>query len=109
MATPIRVCCAVLAVLMLGTGCQESGRKTDRRAQLVGQENLQLKKQIQEKEREIERLKKEIEALQEQARKTEETHGQTYAKMLEIVADLTAQLEACKAGQPLPEQTPQPQ
>jgi hypothetical protein len=27
---------------------------------------------------------------------------------LEMVADLTAQLEACKAGQPLPEETNQP-
>ncbi|HOK67393.1 MAG TPA: hypothetical protein PK054_10665 [Anaerohalosphaeraceae bacterium] len=109
MATSIRLCCAVLAVLMLGTGCQESGRRIDRRAQLVGQENLQLKKQIQEKDREIERLKKEIEALQEKAQKDEELHGQTYTKMMEIVADLTAQLEACKAGQPLPEQPAQPQ
>ncbi len=109
MATPIRVCCAVLAGLMLGTGCQESGRKTDRRAQLVGQENLQLKKQIQEKEQEIERLKKEIENLQEKAQKDEELHGQTYTKMMDIIGDITAQLEACKAGQPLPEQAQEPQ
>ncbi|MEJ5259873.1 MAG: hypothetical protein WHS88_06770 [Anaerohalosphaeraceae bacterium] len=109
MTIHIRVCCAVLAVLIAGAGCQESGQKTDRRAQLVGQENLQLKKQIQEKEREIERLKKEIEALQEKAQKDEELHGQTYAKMLEIVADVTAQLEACKAGRPMSEHAQEPQ
>jgi predicted RNase H-like nuclease (RuvC/YqgF family) len=80
----------------------------DRRAQLVGQENLQLKKQIQEKDREIERLKGEIQTLQEQSAHEAELQGQTYTKLMEIMADLTAQLEACKAGQPLPEETDQP-
>lgn len=92
----------VLVGLVLG-GCQESGRKTDRRAQLVGQENLQLKKQLQAKDREIERLQKEIESLGEQAQKNEELQGQTYRKLMEMIAEITAQLEACKAGQPIVE------
>lgn len=88
-----------------GAGCQESGSRVDRRAQLVGQENLQLKKQIQDKDREIERLKQEIQSLQEKAQKDEDLHGQTYTKMMDIIADITAQLEACKAGKPMPEES----
>ncbi len=88
-------------------GCQENRRSTDRRAQLVGQENLQLKKQIQEKDREIERLKKEIQSLHEQAEKDSQLQGQTYTKLMEIINDITAQLEACKAGKPVLEETPE--
>jgi len=95
-------------VCLLGGSCRNNPQGVDRRAQLVGQENLQLKKQIQEKDREIERLKGEIQTLQEQSAHEAELQGQTYTKLMEIMADLTAQLEACKAGQPLPEETNQP-
>jgi predicted RNase H-like nuclease (RuvC/YqgF family) len=93
----------LLMAFFLFGGCQESGRRIDRRAQLVGQENLQLKKQLQEKDRQIEQLKNEIKSLEEKAQKDEELHGQTYTKMMDIIADITAQLEACKAGQPAKE------
>lgn len=98
---------AILGCLLAGS-CRNNPQGVDRRAQLVGQENLQLKKQIQEKDREIERLKGEIQKLQKQSEQEAELQGQTYTKLMEIMADLTAQLEACKAAQPLSEKTDQP-
>ena len=80
-------------------GCQESNTQSDRRAQLVGHENIQLKKQIQDKDREIERLQDEIKQLEKKLEDEAAKQGETYKKLLDIIADLTQKLEACQAGQ----------
>lgn len=93
----------IAAVCLLSAGCQESASNasSDRRAQLVGHENIQLKKQIQARDLEIERLKGEIQKMEEKAQQDLEKQGESYTKMMEIIADLNKQLEACKAGQPV--------
>ena len=85
---------------LLSAGCQESTSKStsDRRAQLVGNENIQLKKQLQAKDQEIQRLKNQIQTMEQQAQQDSVTQGETYSKLLEIVADLNRQIEECKAG-----------
>lgn len=88
----------LIAFCFAAAGCQESASQSGRRAQLVGNENIQLKKQIQEKDREIERLHNEIKAMEQQAASYAEQQGQTYKKLIEIIADTTQQLEECKAG-----------
>lgn len=88
---------------LLLSGCGGSSARSDRRAQLVGHENLQLKKQLREKEKEIEHLKNQIKEMEQKAQEESAQQGQTYTKLLEIVADLSKQLEECKAGQTKPD------
>ena len=100
------LCILFAAVCLLSAGCQESASNSssDRRAQLVGHENIQLKKQLEAKDQEIQRLKDEIKKMEEQAQQESDTQGETYTKLMEIVADLTRQLEECNAGQTAPSQ-----
>jgi predicted RNase H-like nuclease (RuvC/YqgF family) len=95
----------IAGVCLLLAGCQESAsRSSDRRAQLVGHENIQLKKQIEARDKEIRRLEDEILKMQDQARQESEKQGDTYTKLMEIIADLNKQIEECKAGQSYPAQ-----
>ncbi len=89
----------LMIVIFMAAGCQESTSQSDRRTQLIGHENLQLKKQLQQKDREIERLQGEIKKLEQKAIDEAGLHEKTLTTMMEIMADTTRQLEACKAGQ----------
>ena len=88
----------LIAFCLVAAGCQESASQSDRRTRLVANENLQLKKQIQEKDHEIERLQNEIKTMQQQTATDAEQQGDTYKKLLDMLATTTKQLEECKAG-----------
>lgn len=90
----------LIAFCLLAAGCGSSEPQSSRRAQLVGNENIQLKKQIQDKDKEIMRLQNEIQKMEQLAEDEEAKQGETYSRLLEIVADLTKQLEECRAGYP---------
>jgi hypothetical protein len=83
-------------LFILGCGKQsESGQI--RRAQLVGNENLQLKKDIADKDRQIAELKKEVEKAQQENAAIQEQHGDIYKKLLDIIAECQGNLEKYEA------------
>ena len=77
---------SVIAILW-GTGCQESDATQIRRARLVANENLQLKKQLKEKDDQIENLKKEIEKIESEMAQKEEQSGETSLKTLQMLVE----------------------
>ena len=77
---------AALSILLL-TGCQKSNASQVRRARLVVDENLQLKKQLEEKNQLIEDLGKQIEEKEAEMAKAEENFGTTTIQTLQMVAD----------------------
>lgn len=77
---------AALSILLL-TGCQKSNASQVRRARLVVDENLQLKKQLEEKNQLIEDLEKQIEEKEAEMAKAEENFGTTTIQTLQMVAD----------------------
>ena len=107
---------AALAVLTF-TGCQESEGSDAaliRRARLIGNENLQLKKQLEEKEEKIAQLRQQIQQLQTEMNEAARQAGETNLRIMQIVkkkkkrnqqlaeenAKLKAQLEQLKDEQP---------
>ncbi len=79
-------------LFILGCGKQsESGQI--RRAQLVGNENLQLKKDIADKDKQIADLKKEIEKAQQENAAIEEQHADLYKGLLDLLSECTTKLE----------------
>jgi site-specific recombinase XerC len=50
---------AVGVVIMVGAGCQEAEAPSTKKARLIASENMQLKKQLEQRDSEIERLKSE--------------------------------------------------
>ena len=77
---------SVIAIV-LGTGCQESDATQIRKARLIGTENLQLKKQLKEKDQQIEDLKKEIEQVKAEMAQKEKQSGQTSIKSLKLLME----------------------
>ena len=72
------VFCLTLITL---TGCQESESEIVQRARLIGNENLKLKKQLQEKDHQIEQLKKDVQAAEADALKAQEDAGNATMKL----------------------------
>ncbi len=72
--------------------CQPSSDQMVRRAQLVGNENLKLKKELQQKDAEIANLKKEIDRLNAEHAKYEEDTGTTSTQLLRLLAECQAKL-----------------
>ncbi len=83
---------AALGLVTLASACQPSSDSMVRRAQLVGNENLKLKKEIQQKDAEIAELKKEIERLKAEYAKFQEDTGQSSIKLLQLLTDCQAKL-----------------
>jgi len=83
---------AAAGLALLACSCQPSSDTMVRRAQLVGNENLKLKKELQQKDGEIANLKKEIERLTEEHAKFEEDTGQSSIQILQLLADCQAKL-----------------
>ena len=87
------VLCALVAAMavLLVAGCQESESSQIQRARLVGNENIQLKKQLAAKDAEIAQLKKDIEQLKaDQAAETMKA-GETNIQIMRIVAETEQQ------------------
>jgi outer membrane murein-binding lipoprotein Lpp len=82
----IVVLTAVLGTLLLA-GCQKSETGQIRKARLVANENLQLKKQLAEKDTQIQDLKKQIEEIEVEKAKADEKFGSTTIKTLQMLAE----------------------
>jgi len=89
----IVVLTAVLGTLLLA-GCQESDATQIRKARLVANENLQLKKQLAEKDTQIQDLKKQIEEIEAEKAKADEEFGSTTIKTLQMVAETESRNQA---------------
>lgn len=82
---------------MMLAGCQESkGSDTAliQRARLVGNENLQLKKQLEEKNQQIAQLKENIEQLETEKAEAARKAGDTNFRIMQIVAETEKRNEA---------------
>ena len=77
---------SVLSVLLL-TGCQESDASQIRKARVIGNENLQLKKQLEEKDQQIKELTAQIETLEVEKAKVIEQSGETSIKTLRMLLE----------------------
>ncbi len=77
---------SVLGVLLM-SGCQESESTQIRRARLIANENIQLKKQLKEKDQQIEELKKQIEELIAKSEKEQEQFGNTTLQTLQMLGE----------------------
>lgn len=77
---------SVLGILFL-TGCHKSDSNQVRRARLLVDENIQLKKDIKEKDLKIEELKAQIEALEVENAKVIEQSGEASIKTLRMLLD----------------------
>jgi len=84
---------SVLSVLLL-TGCQESDAHQIRKARVIGNENLQLKKQLEEKDQQIEELTAQIEALEVENAKVIEQSGEASIKTLRMLLESEKRAEA---------------
>lgn len=74
-------------VLIMMAGCQESDSTLVQRARLVGNENLKLKDQLQEKDQQIAQLKEDIEKLEAEKVQIIQESGDTNIKIMRIVAE----------------------
>ncbi len=77
-----------LATLIFFAGCQESNKLSDKRARLVGNENLQLKKQLTKKDDEIKALNVRIEKLEAEIVKCEKNTETSVQRVTKSVGDL---------------------
>lgn len=93
----------VLLVLGAGTvitlsGCrEESGDTSLRRARLVGNENIELKKEIQLRDKEIERQKQLVVQCRADWSKDKDTSGNNTIKMLKHLSESGKKVDALTA------------
>ena len=90
---------AACIVLVSLTGCQESeGSDTAliQRARLVGNENLQLKKQLEEKDQLIAQLKENIEQLEIDKAEAARKAGDANFRIMQIVAETEKRNDALR-------------
>lgn len=73
--------------LFVLTGCQESEANQIRRARVIANENIQLKKQLAEKDQHIAELNKQIEELNAEIAEKDETFGNTTLRTLQMVSE----------------------
>lgn len=85
---------AALLGLSFLAGCQESEASQIRRARIVANENIQLKKQLEEKDQEIEELKKEIERVELEAAEEVQQAGDTSIKSMRLLLESEKHNEA---------------
>ena len=84
--TAIVLFVSVLGILLLA-GCQESDANQIRRARVVGNENLQLKQDMKEKDQQIEDLKKEIEKIETESADAVERAGEMSIKSMRLLLE----------------------
>lgn len=92
--------CGVLtlaAALALLTGCRQSDSQLVQRAKLVGSENIQLKKQLEQKEKEIQALRQQMAEQEQQFQRQQEDTSAAMMAFGDILQQTNLQLEACKA------------
>ncbi|OQY04035.1 MAG: hypothetical protein B6I25_07465 [Planctomycetales bacterium 4572_13] len=84
---------SVLGVLLLA-GCQESDASDIRRARVIGNENLQLKQDLEEKDQQIDKLTAQIEMLEAKNAEVIEQSGETSIKTLRMLLESEKRAEA---------------
>jgi len=93
------ILCSVLCLLTSVVGCQKpaQGNSGDadalRRAQLVGNENIQLKKTIADKDAQIADLQKQLEAAHAENDRIAEQHAEIYKGLMQNLLDCSTKLE----------------
>ncbi|MEN6307213.1 MAG: hypothetical protein ABFD91_05600 [Anaerohalosphaeraceae bacterium] len=88
----ITITWVAVGLAFMASACQPSSDQKVRRAQLVGNENLKLKKELQQKDAEIANLKKEIDRLNAEYAKYQDDTGQTSTQLLGLLAECQAKL-----------------
>ena len=85
----------VLAVALAGcqTRSADASSGEMRRARLVGNENISLKKTIAEKDSRIADLQKQLEEAQAENDRITNQHGETYKGLMEIIVDCQTKLD----------------
>lgn len=86
------LCCGVLALFFVG--CEKSSESEIRRAKLVGSENIQLKKQLELKEKEIQEQKDLLAKYQSDTVKAIDEAGDANLKVLQMLAETSKKNEA---------------
>lgn len=79
--------CAILAIFM--NGCQESDQSEIRRAKLVGNENIQLKKQLESKDKEIQKQKDLVTKIEVEKALAIEQSAEANLKLLKALAEVS--------------------
>ncbi len=91
----------ILALFIIATGCQEQqSPTTDKRARLVGNQNLQLKKQLREKDREIQRQKDLVikcQAATETQQQQQDRSGEGMIRIVKMFVEKEAQVKQLEA------------
>ena len=95
-STTLLLLMALFVTVTLSSGCQEDQQFSDKRAMLVGHENIQLKNTIKQKDKEIAQLKADIENLKAESEKALEQSRKAAADIMGMFsesAQKAAQLE----------------
>ena len=87
----------LLLSLPLLTGCQESRSGQIRRARLIADENLELKKELKQKDEQIADLKKQIEQIEAKIAEERKKFGDMTLKTLQILAESEKKNQALTA------------
>ena len=91
----------IILAILISAECQEQQTPTtDRRAKLVGNQNLQLKKQLKQKDVEIQRQKNLVIKCQQEMEAQQETYNQSAEGMIGIMKTLVereTQIQMLKA------------
>ena len=89
---------SVFSMTMLLTGCgEENLTAQQRKAKLLANDNLQLKKQLKDKDKEIKAQMDLVKDCKKENARAQEVSGDTMGKMLKIVAETNIELEKLKA------------
>ena len=88
------LCCSFLAVFL--AGCEEASESEIRRAKLVGNENIQLKKQLELKDKEIQELKEMLAKGEEEKALAIEQSSNANLKVLKVLAETSKENDSLK-------------
>jgi hypothetical protein len=81
-----------LAIVLVG--CQESESAQIRKARVIGNENIQLKKELEEKNQQIEDLEKKIEEIETKSAEDIQKAGDTSIKAMRLLLESEKRNEA---------------
>lgn len=85
---------AITAVCLLLGGCQESNSSDQfRRAQLVGNQNIALTKQVKEKDAQIADLTAQLQKANEKNEELQVQHGDIYVKLMQMLSECQTKLD----------------
>lgn len=83
-----------MAVIVLIAGCEEQNLAGTKKCRLLAAENIQLKKQLDERDKEIESQKEQLEKYQQGEKALEEATFQVNPEFVEFIAEENARLQS---------------